>query len=158
VGTVVRTAEDEAPVGVMSVLNLRTYTALPALAQTLAHLKAKADAATKPALEAALSAAAAGKAGARTGLVVSERLVNCPPQLCEPLTGSLMDEIQWATEDEVSMPMPSHPLPCTVPTCVCCFTGMKCKMVGNNRVLTNATGCSRRRPNGNRSSSTGTWC
>ena len=108
-GTVVRTAEDEAPVGVMSVLNLRTHAALPALAQTLAYLKAKADAATKPALEAALSAAAAGKAGSRTGLVVSERLVNCPPQLCEPLTGSLMDEIQWATEDEVSRNLTASP-------------------------------------------------
>jgi hypothetical protein len=59
VGTVVRTAEDEAPVGVLSVLNLFSHKALKPLAQILAHLKTKADAATKPLLVAALAAAAA---------------------------------------------------------------------------------------------------
>ena len=35
-----------------------------------------------------------------TGLLVSERLINCPPQVAAPLQQALFDEIQWATEDE----------------------------------------------------------
>ena len=38
-----------------------------------------------------------------TGLVVSERLLNSPPQLAPPLQQALFDEeIPWATEDEPS--------------------------------------------------------
>ena len=32
--------------------------------------------------------------------MVSERLINCPPQLSPPLQQALYDEIQWATEDQ----------------------------------------------------------
>lgn len=35
------------------------------------------------------------------GLIVSQRLVNLPPQLLPPLYDALFDEISWATEDEV---------------------------------------------------------
>ena len=35
-----------------------------------------------------------------TGLLVSERLINCPPQLAPPLQQALFDEVAWATEDE----------------------------------------------------------
>lgn len=31
---------------------------------------------------------------------MSERLINCPPQLAPPLQQALFDEIAWATEDE----------------------------------------------------------
>ncbi|KAL2233302.1 UNVERIFIED_CONTAM: Protein BCCIP [Sesamum indicum] len=34
------------------------------------------------------------------GLVVSQRVVNLPPQLLPPLYDALFDEIEWATEDE----------------------------------------------------------
>jgi hypothetical protein len=34
--------------------------------------------------------------GAGTGLVVSERLVNCPPQLAPPLVKALFDELSAA--------------------------------------------------------------
>ena len=38
-----------------------------------------------------------------TALVVSERLLNCPPQLVPPLHQALFDEeLPWATEDEPS--------------------------------------------------------
>ena len=38
-----------------------------------------------------------------TGLIISERLINCPPQLASPLQHALFDEeIPWATEDEPS--------------------------------------------------------
>lgn len=36
------------------------------------------------------------------GLVVSQRVVNLPPQLLPPLYDSLFDEVNWATEDEVN--------------------------------------------------------
>lgn len=34
------------------------------------------------------------------GLLLNERLLNCPPQLGPPLQQALFDEILWATEDE----------------------------------------------------------
>ena len=34
------------------------------------------------------------------GLLLSERLVNCPPQLAPPLNQALFDETAWAQEDE----------------------------------------------------------
>ncbi len=38
--------------------------------------------------------------GTHTGLVVHERLINCPQELAAPLLQALFDEIAWATEDE----------------------------------------------------------
>lgn len=35
-----------------------------------------------------------------TGLLVNERVVNCPPQIGPPLMQALFDEISWAVEDE----------------------------------------------------------
>jgi hypothetical protein len=35
-----------------------------------------------------------------TGLIINERLVNCPPQLAPPLVQALFDEVGWAVEDE----------------------------------------------------------
>ncbi|KAK9176641.1 hypothetical protein WN944_028660 [Citrus x changshan-huyou] len=34
------------------------------------------------------------------GLLVSQRVVNLPPQLLPPLHDALFDEVSWATEDE----------------------------------------------------------
>jgi protein BCP1 len=48
-----------------------------------------------------LGAVLEGKKG-RTGLIVSERLINVPLDLAPPLYQGLFDEINWATEDEVS--------------------------------------------------------
>ena len=39
---------------------------------------------------------------AHAGLLVSERLVNAPPQLAPPLNQALFEEIEWAREDEPS--------------------------------------------------------
>lgn len=36
------------------------------------------------------------------GLLVSQRVVNLPPQLLPPLYDALFDEVEWATEDEVN--------------------------------------------------------
>ena len=37
------------------------------------------------------------------GLLVSQRVVNLPPQLLPPLYDALFDEVSWATEDEVRL-------------------------------------------------------
>ena len=42
-----------------------------------------------------------GEEARNVGLLVSQRVVNIPPQLLPPLYDALFDEISWATEDEV---------------------------------------------------------
>ena len=37
------------------------------------------------------------------GLLVSQRVVNLPPELITPLHDALFDEVSWATEDEVRL-------------------------------------------------------
>lgn len=67
----------------------------------------------------------------RTALLVSERLINCPPQLGPPLQQALFDEIEWATEDEPTAVIISatihidlfHLLPWNASTCVVCQKG-----------------------------------
>lgn len=39
-------------------------------------------------------------ANSGTGLVINERLVNCPPELAEPLQESLFGEVAEAAEDD----------------------------------------------------------
>ncbi|RVW48304.1 Protein BCCIP-like [Vitis vinifera] len=41
-----------------------------------------------------------GEEAQNVGLLVSQRVVNLPPQLLPPLYDALFDEISWATEDE----------------------------------------------------------
>lgn len=42
-----------------------------------------------------------GEQAQNVGLLVSQRVVNLPPQLLPPLYDALFDEVFWATEDEV---------------------------------------------------------
>jgi len=42
-----------------------------------------------------------GEQAGDVALLVSQRMVNLPPQLLPPLYGALFDEVLWATEDEV---------------------------------------------------------
>lgn len=42
-----------------------------------------------------------GEEGQNVGLLVSQRVLNLPPQLLPPIYDGLFDEISWATEDEV---------------------------------------------------------
>ncbi|XP_021896380.1 protein BCCIP homolog [Carica papaya] len=41
-----------------------------------------------------------GEEGQNVGLLVSQRVLNLPPQLLPPIYDGLFDEISWATEDE----------------------------------------------------------
>ena len=42
-----------------------------------------------------------GEQAQDVGLLISQRVVNLPPQLLPPLYDALFDEVSWATEDEV---------------------------------------------------------
>lgn len=42
-----------------------------------------------------------GEQAHEVGLLVSQRVVNLPPQLLPPMYDALFDEVSWATEDEV---------------------------------------------------------
>lgn len=93
VGTVVKSGEDEQPIGVASLLNVKRYGDLEAMQQIKAHLiRSCADAATREKLLPALE-------DARTGLLVNERVINCPPQIGPPVMKALFDEIEWAVQD-----------------------------------------------------------
>jgi hypothetical protein len=43
-----------------------------------------------------------------TGLLLSERLLNVPPQLSPPLMQAIFDEIEWAVEDEPTQVLPTY--------------------------------------------------
>ncbi|KAL4430950.1 hypothetical protein ABPG75_006206 [Micractinium tetrahymenae] len=92
VGSVVKCGEEDDPIGVSTVLNLGRHGASKPLQELRAFLLAAAGG-HRDRLDKAWSAAG-------TGLVVNERLVNCPPELAEPLQDSLYGEVEEAAQDE----------------------------------------------------------
>ncbi|EIE20943.1 hypothetical protein COCSUDRAFT_43807 [Coccomyxa subellipsoidea C-169] len=97
VGTTVKTSEDDDPIGIITALNLQRYHQLGFPKEVrLFLLKHCQDKELKAKLQEVWDQAG-------TALVISERLINCPPQLASPLQHALFDEeIPWATEDEPS--------------------------------------------------------
>ncbi|GMH32410.1 hypothetical protein BSKO_00244 [Bryopsis sp. KO-2023] len=94
VGTVLKCGEDGSPIGVASVLNFQHYKQLVTLSTVKSFILNRCtNAEEKKKLHSAMESGACG-------LLVNERLLNCPPQLGPPLQQALFDEIQWATEDE----------------------------------------------------------
>lgn len=94
VGTVVKTAEDDDPIAIMTVFNTLLHKEKAYMQQTADYLCSKcSDAAVKADLRQALGAQG-------TGLIVSERLINCPPKLAPPLLQFVFDEIGWAAGDD----------------------------------------------------------
>lgn len=83
-GTVLRTGED--CVGLATVLPLHFFDKLACVKQIARHWLSKADEGTKKSLKAALS-------DAQTGIIISERVVNAPPQLGAPLMAGLAQEL-----------------------------------------------------------------
>ncbi|KAL6346727.1 hypothetical protein AAG906_002843 [Vitis piasezkii] len=98
VGTVVKIEDDEDD-GVFSLitaLNLGRYKGhkcVMELKEFLLDVGQEKD--VKDALRLLL-----GEEAQNVGLLVSQRVVNLPPQLLPPLYDALFDEISWATEDE----------------------------------------------------------
>ncbi|KAL4419026.1 hypothetical protein ABPG77_010013 [Micractinium sp. CCAP 211/92] len=92
VGSVIKCGEEDDPIGVSTVLNLSRHGGSKPLQELRSFLLAAAGG-HRDRLEKAWSAPA-------TGLVINERLVNCPPELAEPLQDSLYGEVEEAAADE----------------------------------------------------------
>lgn len=95
VGTVIKTGEEESPIGIITALNLGRYKDSNPMKSVYKFLK---DNVSEPAkLEAIFD-----KQPSEVGLLISERLINIPEELAPPLYRGILDEIAWATEDEPS--------------------------------------------------------
>ncbi|KAK9867431.1 hypothetical protein WJX84_011170 [Apatococcus fuscideae] len=94
VGSVIRTGEDGDPLGLITVLNTRRYAELQCMRQILGFLIQNA-----PTSEDGAKLQQVWEADG-TGLMLTERLANTPPQLAPPLIQSVFEEIHWALEDE----------------------------------------------------------
>ncbi|ESQ39084.1 hypothetical protein EUTSA_v10001552mg [Eutrema salsugineum] len=98
VGTVVKVAddEDEAVFAVVSALNLARYKDSKCFRELKEFLlKVCSEKNVSSDLELLLE-----KKAQDVGLLVSQRVMNLPPQLLPPLYDGLFDEVLWATEDE----------------------------------------------------------
>ncbi|BBN04628.1 protein BCP1 [Marchantia polymorpha subsp. ruderalis] len=96
VGTVVKTSNDDNPIGILTALNLARYKDRACMKEIYQYLwKNSNGKAERENLETMWN-----KQAKDVGLIVSERLVNIPIDLVPPLYNSLLDEVMWATEDE----------------------------------------------------------
>ncbi|KAL2635321.1 hypothetical protein R1flu_006800 [Riccia fluitans] len=96
VGTVLKTSEDENPIGVLTVLNLARYKDQRSMHDIHRYLLENCCVkSVRERLEAIWNQHAE-----HVGLLISERLANVPFDLVPPLYSGLLDEIMWATEDE----------------------------------------------------------
>ncbi|XP_011070607.1 protein BCCIP homolog [Sesamum indicum] len=98
VGTVVKIEndEDDGVYSVVTALNLERYKDSKCVIELKDYLlKVCEDMDVIPKLRNLV-----GEHAKDVGLVVSQRVVNLPPQLLPPLYDALFDEIEWATEDE----------------------------------------------------------
>ncbi|KAI3730663.1 hypothetical protein L1987_61835 [Smallanthus sonchifolius] len=98
VGTVIKLEEDEdnGIYGFISALNLHIYKDSKCMMEVKQFLSEMChDNGIKDKLKSYF-----GERAADVGLLVSQYVVNLPPQLLPPLYDGLFDEISWATEDE----------------------------------------------------------
>ncbi|KAK7334689.1 hypothetical protein VNO80_26450 [Phaseolus coccineus] len=99
VGTVVKIEDDEdegifALVTALNFYRYREHRCIVTLKDFLLH-KAHQEKGVADKLKLLL-----GEQARDVALLVSQRMVNLPPQLLPPLYGALFDEVLWATEDE----------------------------------------------------------
>ncbi|KAM0019953.1 putative BCP1 family protein [Helianthus debilis subsp. tardiflorus] len=98
VGTVIKIEEDEdnGVYGFISALNMQRYKDCKCMMEVKEYLlKVCQDKEIKDKLRTYF-----GEQAEHVGLVISQRVVNLPPQLLPPLYDGLFDEISWAIEDE----------------------------------------------------------
>lgn len=94
VGTVIKCGEEDDPIGLTTVLSLQQHgERLRSLAQLRAFLEAHCP------NDGARRQLATAWAAPATGLLLSERLVNSPPQLAPPLQEALFSEVASAAAD-----------------------------------------------------------
>ncbi|KAG8741778.1 Mss4p nuclear export [Ceratobasidium sp. 414] len=102
VGSTVKTDGIESdPYALLSVININVHKDHPSIKAIVAYLldKAAQNSAASSALEKILSPRALASPSGHTGLIISERLINMPPQIMPPMYKMLGDEIQWAIEE-----------------------------------------------------------
>ncbi|KAG9120886.1 Mss4p nuclear export [Ceratobasidium sp. 392] len=101
-GSTVKTDGIESdPYALLSVININVHKDHPSITAIVDYLldKVAPNSAASSTLAALLSPQALGSSSGHTGLIISERLINMPPQIMPPMYKMLGDEIQWATEE-----------------------------------------------------------
>ena len=100
VGTMVTVPHEEGgdAYAFATALNVSRHAAAPSLKAVRKYLLGKAPSAVK---RSALAKAWDAEDGA-TGLILSERMLNMPPEIAPTLYSCLMDDLAWARENEVS--------------------------------------------------------
>ncbi|QRW05880.1 hypothetical protein RhiLY_04879 [Ceratobasidium sp. AG-Ba] len=102
VGSTVKTDGIESdPYAVLSVININVHREHPSIKAIVSYLleKVSHNSAAASTLGPLLSPQALAASNHHTGLIISERLINMPPQIMPPMYKMLEDEIQWAVEE-----------------------------------------------------------
>jgi len=94
VGTVVKTSAEDDPIAVMSVLSTAAHGGLACMGQIRSFLERSVPS------DADRAELARAWGAPDTGLIVNERLINCPPKLAPPLLQCLLEEVEEAAADE----------------------------------------------------------
>eukprot|EP00850_Spirogloea_muscicola_P016229 SM000130S27116 [mRNA] locus=s130:216772:219735:- [translate_table: standard] len=96
VGSVVKTAGEDSPIGVISILSPERYREKQCMKDLQSFLRKKCGG--KPEAAGLEALWAAGRPN--VGLLVCERVLNAPADILPPLYQGLFDEVGWAIEDE----------------------------------------------------------
>ncbi|BGO88404.1 hypothetical protein NBRC10512_007285 [Rhodotorula toruloides] len=97
-------AHEGDPYAVLTVLNLNVHKSNKALSSLVSYILSKlpSSSAFHSTLSSLLSVDAAASSASKpshVGLVLSERMVNMPPQIVPPMYRMLSEELQWAKDD-----------------------------------------------------------
>ncbi|KAJ1986603.1 Mss4p nuclear export [Dimargaris cristalligena] len=98
IGTCVKVENDGDPYALLTVLNMQQHAEQNAIKKLRNYLLHKAR--SSPKAKDLLSKLLDPASKKAVGFVLSERLVNVPPQITPPMFRMLAEEIQWAVEDK----------------------------------------------------------
>lgn len=105
IGTTIKTDGNESdPYAFLTVLNMNVHKSHPAVKQIADYVVDKSRAHSSGLLKGKLAellnrdSTGAGGAG-DVGLILTERLINLPPQLAPPMYKMLLEELEWAVAD-----------------------------------------------------------
>lgn len=85
------------PFAFLTVLNLRTHAANPAIQALTSYIVQKSKAIST--LSSTLPGLLAPQSTAQVGLILSERFINMPHEIVPPMYKMLLEEMQWANEE-----------------------------------------------------------
>jgi protein BCP1 len=97
-GTTVKTDGNESdPFAFLTVINLHEHASHPAIKPLSTYLLSKS--ASNPALHTTLKSLLSPDSPAQLGLILTERLINMPVQIVPPMYKMLLEEIEWALQE-----------------------------------------------------------